>query len=320
MAINEAEYIWHNGQLVPWEQATVHVLTHAMHYGSSVFEGVRVYATPDGPRAFRLGDHIKRLFYSAKVYRMQLPYSEREVSEACKQVVTANGLVNGAYIRPLAFRGYGSLGVAPKEDLPIHMSIAAIEWGAYLGADGLEKGVDTCVSSWQRVAPNTIPAGAKAGGNYLSGQLVSMEAKRLGYAEGIALGADGMVSEGAGENLFLVKDGVIYTPPSSASILAGITRDTVIQLAGDLGIEVREQALPREFLYMCDELFFSGTAAEITPIRSVDDLPVGDGVRGPVTEAVQSAFFGLFDGKTRDTRGWLEPLDPGFPKPVAVKA
>lgn len=320
MAINEAKYIWHNGRLVPWEQATVHVLSHALHYGSSVFEGIRVYPTPDGSRAFRLTDHIKRLFYSAKVYRMAIPFSEKALREACMHVVTQNGLDNGAYIRPFAFRGYGSLGVAPKEDLPIEVSIAAMEWGAYLGAEGLEKGVDTCVSSWQRVAPNTIPAGAKASGNYLSGQLISMEAKRLGFAEGIALGVDGMVSEGAGENLFVVKDGVLYTPPAAASILAGITRDTVMRLAEDLGFECREHCIPREMLYMCDELFFSGTAAEITPIRSVDEMPVGNGMRGPITEVIQSAFFGLFSGETKDTRGWLEPLDTGFAKSVANDA
>lgn len=320
MAINESKYIWHNGRLVPWEQATVHVLTHALHYGSSVFEGVRVYPTPGGSRAFRLTEHIQRLFYSAKVYRMDIPFSESALREACMHVVTQNGLDNGAYIRPVAFRGYGSLGVAPKDDLPIDVSIAAMEWGAYLGAEGLEKGVDACISSWQRVAPNTIPAGAKAGGNYLSGQLISMEAKRLGFAEGIALGSDGMVSEGAGENLFLVKNGILYTPPAAASILAGITRDTVMKLADDLGVECREQSLPREMLYMCDELFFTGTAAEITPIKSVDKLPVGNGSRGPVTELIQKAFFGLFTGETKDTRGWLEPLDTGFAKSVANDA
>lgn len=318
MAIASSKYIWHNGKLVPWEQATAHVLSHALHYGSSVFEGIRVYATPLGSRVFRLTDHIKRLFYSARIYRMQIPFSESEITEACKYVVKQNGLEDGAYLRPIAFRGYGSLGVAPKEDVPIEVSVAAVEWGAYLGAEALEQGVDVCVSSWQRMAPNTVPMGAKAAGNYLSGQLVSMEAKRLGFAEGIALGVDGMLSEGAGENLFLVKDGVLYTPPTAASILSGITRDTIICLAGDLGIEVREQSLPREMLYMCDEIFFTGTAAEVTPIRSVDGLTVGSGARGSVTESLQAAFFGLFSGKTEDPQGWLEPLDTGYSKPVAV--
>jgi branched-chain amino acid aminotransferase len=304
-------YIWHNGRLVPGENATVHVLSHALHYGSSVFEGVRVYRTPEGSRAFRLREHITRLFNSAKLYRINVPFSQREIEAACGEAVLANGLDNGAYLRPVVYRGYAGLGLTAPADSPVEVAIAAVEWGAYLGADGLKNGVDVCVSSWQRVAPNTIPSGAKAAGGYLSSQLISMEAKRHGYAEGIGLTVDGMVGEGAGENVFIVKDGKIYTPPAAASILAGITRDTVITLARSAGFEVHEQAMPRELLYFADEVFFSGTAAEVTPVRSVDGIQIGSGSRGPVTEAVQERFFGLFSGRTRDEWGWLQPLEAG---------
>jgi branched-chain amino acid aminotransferase len=304
-------YIWHNGRLVPGENATVHVLSHALHYGSSVFEGVRVYRTPEGSRAFRLREHITRLFNSAKLYRINVPFSQREIEAACGEAVLANGLDNGAYLRPVVYRGYAGLGLTAPADSPVEVAIAAVEWGAYLGADGLKNGVDVCVSSWQRVAPNTIPSGAKAAGGYLSSQLISMEAKRHGYAEGIGLTVDGMVGEGAGENVFIVKDGKIYTPPAAASILAGITRDTVITLARSAGFEVHEQAMPRELLYFADEVFFSGTAAEVTPVRSVDGIQIGSGSRGPVTEAVQERFFGLFSGRTRDEWGWLQPLEGG---------
>lgn len=309
MSFKGSKLIWMNGRIIPWEQATVHVLSHALHYGSSVFEGIRVYKTPDGPKVFRLTDHMQRLLDSAKIYRMPIPYGLGDLTEVCKEVVLANNLMNGAYIRPLAMRGYGDVGLAPKPDHPVDVAVAAWEWGAYLGADGLEKGVDVCVSSWQRVAPNTVPALAKAGGNYLSSQLISTEARRLGFAEGIALSTDGTVSEGAGENLFLVHRGRLLTPPSTSSILTGITRDTVIQLAARLGISVVEQSIPREFLYLADELFFTGTAAEITPIRSVDAIQIGEGRRGPVTARLQSAFFGLFSGETQDTEGWLERVE-----------
>jgi branched-chain amino acid aminotransferase len=298
-----------NGRMIPWEQATVHVLSHALHYGSSVFEGIRVYKTPDGPKVFRLADHIQRLLDSAKIYRMPIAYSHDELASVCKDLVLANDLMSGAYIRPLAMRGYGDVGLAPKPDHPVDVAVAAWEWGAYLGADGLDKGVDVCISSWQRVAPNTVPALAKAGGNYLSSQLISTEAKRLGFAEGIALATDGTVSEGAGENLFIVHGGRLLTPPAASSILTGITRDTVIKLAARLDISVVEQSIPREFLYLADELFFTGTAAEITPIRSVDGIQVGQGRRGPVTGKLQSAFFGLFSGDTEDTAGWLERVE-----------
>jgi branched-chain amino acid aminotransferase len=307
MPITAAKHIWYNGKLVPWEKATVHVLAHALHYGSTVFEGVRSYGTANGPIIFRLSDHTRRLFDSAKIYRIDIPYSPDEINAACKEVILSNSLDKGAYMRPFAFRSYGEIGVAPKVSPPIDTVIAAFEWGAYLGAEGLENGIDVCVSSWQRLAPNTIPALGKAAGNYLSSQLISMEAKRLGFAEGIGLSTDGTVSEGAGENLFLIRDGVIFTPALADSILQGITRDTVVKLARVHGFEVREQAIPREMLYLADEIFLTGTAAEITPVRSVDHIKIGAGKRGPVTEVLQSAFFGLFNGKTPDRWGWLEP-------------
>jgi len=306
MPIAEAKHIWYNGKLVAWKDATVHVLAHALHYGSTVFEGVRCYPTAKGPVIFRLRDHTKRLFDSAKIYRIEIPYTQEQINAACKQVITANALNNGAYMRPFAFRSYGEIGVAPKISPPIDTVIAAFEWGAYLGAEGLENGIDVCVSSWQRLAPNTIPSLGKAAGNYLSSQLISMEAKRLGFAEGIGLSTDGTVSEGAGENLFLIRDGVVYTPAVDNSILQGITRDTVVKLARAHGIEVREQAVPRELLYLADEIFLTGTAAEVTPVRSVDRITIGSGKRGPITETIQSAFFGLFSGKTPDKHGWLE--------------
>lgn len=309
MGIKTTEWIWHNGKLVPWHDAKVHVLTHALHYGSSVFEGIRVYATPDGSRVFRLDAHTRRLQDSAKIHRIQIPWNRDQINAACKEVVARNGL-KSAYVRPIAFRGYGEVGVVPPPGHPVELAIAAWEWGTYLGAEALEKGVDVCISSWQRVAPNTIPAMAKAGGNYLSSTLVGAEARDRGFAEGIALAADGNVSEGAGENLFIVRDQILITPPASASALQGITRDSVMVLAREMGIEVREQVLPREFLYIADEVFLTGTAAEITPVRSVDRLSIGAGARGPVTKALQDAFFGLFRGETVDKWGWLEPLEP----------
>jgi branched-chain amino acid aminotransferase len=307
MPMKTTKFIWHEGRLVPWEQATVHVLSHALHYGSSVFEGIRVYQTPIGAVGFRLTDHVRRLFHSAKIYRMKIPYSREAITAACREVVRENGL-KGAYIRPIAFRGYGELGVAGNIEQPASVSIAAWEWGSYLGEGALEQGVDVCVSSWQRVAPNTVPALAKAGGNYLSSALVTLEARRLGFAEGLALSVDGYVSEGAGENLFLVQNGKLYTPPVAASILSGITRDTVARLAESLGLQVLEQNIPRELLYIADEVFLTGTAAEITPVRSVDKITIGEGKRGPITERLQKLFFGLFDGSTVDRWNWLEPI------------
>jgi len=305
MAQQYPEFIWQNGRIKPWAEATVHVMAHALHYGSSVFEGIRSYDTPNGPAIFRLTDHNKRLRHSAKIYDMVIPYSLDEINAACREVVKANGL-GAAYLRPVAFRGLGGFGLSAET--PIDVAVAAWKMGPYLGAGVLEQGIDACVSSWQRFAPNTIPAGAKAGGNYLSGQLVAREARRLGFGEGIALASTGLLSEGAGENLFLVFDGALHTTPVSAALLNGITRNTLITLARKNGIEVVERDLPREYLYLCDELFMCGTAAEITPIRSVDGKPVGAGKPGPVTARMQELFFGLFSGKTKDEWGWLEPV------------
>lgn len=309
MPINKADWIWQNGEMIAWEDAQVHVLTHALHYGSSVFEGIRVYPTPDGLRVFRLHAHTKRMQESAKIHRFAIPYSADEINRACCDVVLKNALNDGAYIRPIAFRGYGDIGLAPSAEHPVDLVVAAWQWGTYLGQDALENGVDAGVSSWQRVAPNTIPAMAKAGGNYLGSTLVSLEAKANGFAEGIALSTDGTVSEGAGENLFIIKDDKIFTPAAAASILTGITRDTIMTLAIEAGYEVMEQSIPREMLYIADEIFMTGTAAEVTPVRSVDRVPVGSGKRGPITRDLQERFFGLFNGKTADKWGWLEPLD-----------
>ncbi len=305
--MNPTEWIWHNGSYKPWHEATTHVLTHGLHYGSSIFEGIRVYEKDGAPVGFRLREHMQRLYDSARVYRIEIPYTLEELIAACHGVVRRNGL-KSAYLRPIAYRGYGSIGVAPAGDVPIDVAIAAIEWGAYLGEEARENGARVCVSSWQRVAPNTIPAGVKAGGNYLSSQLISLEAHRLGYDEGLGLAADGTLSEGAGENLFMVRQGVLLTPPQAESILSGITRDTVIRLAHAMGYEVREQALSRESLYSADEIFLTGTAAEITPVASIDDLPIGCGSRGPITQQIQDTFFGLFSGATEDHFGWLEPV------------
>lgn len=305
MAQHYPHYIWHNGGIKPWAEATTHVMSHALHYGSSVFEGIRCYETPNGPAIFRLTDHMRRLFASARIYDMAMPYSLEQLNAASREVIRVNQLTK-AYLRPVAYRGLGGFGLSA--DCPTDVAVAAWEMGPYLGAGVLEAGIDACVSSWQRFAPNTIPAGAKAGGNYLSGQLVAREARRLGFGEGIALASTGLLSEGAGENLFLVFDGALHTTPVSAALLNGITRNSLIALARDAGIDVVERDLPREYLYLCDELFMCGTAAEITPIRSVDGKPVGSGKPGPVTARMQELFFGLFSGKTPDRYGWLEAL------------
>jgi branched-chain amino acid aminotransferase len=305
MAPTYPEKIWHNGGIKPWAEATVHVMAHALHYGSSVFEGIRSYVTPNGPAIFRLTDHLVRLFHSAKIYDIAMPYSLEELKAACRDVVVANGL-DAAYLRPVAFRGLGGFGLSAET--PTDVAVAAWRMGAYLGHDVLEAGIDACVSSWQRFAPNTIPAGAKAGGNYLSGQLVAREARRLGFGEGIALASTGLLSEGAGENLFLVFNGALHTTPISAALLNGITRNTLMTLARENGIDVVERDIPREYLYLCDELFMCGTAAEITPIRSVDGKPVGSGKPGAITARMQALYFGLFDGSTEDRWGWLEPV------------
>ena len=269
MPINATNYIWMDGALKPWREASVHVMTHALHYGTSFFEGVRVYETKTGPAAFRLEDHIDRLYDSAAVYGCVIPFERRTLVNACDEVVSANRL-DSAYLRPIVFYGYGEIGPTPTPQLPVQVAIAGVPFGAYLGEEGRNNGVDVCVSSWRRLAPDTIPTMAKAGGNYLSSVLISMEAKQRGFAEGIGLDVNGLVSEGAGENIFIVRTGKIFTPPTSASILVGITRDTVLTLAREEGFEVVEQAMPREALYLADEIFFTGTAAEITPVRSVD--------------------------------------------------
>jgi branched-chain amino acid aminotransferase len=298
------KFVWFNGELVEWQHATVHIMTHAIHYGSSIFEGIRAYATPRGPAIFRLAPHIERFYDSARIYRMPISYTPEQLATACHDVIRANDL-RSAYLRPFAFRGFGEISPAPK-NTPIEVAVAAIPWDRFLGDQGIEQGLDVCVSSWNRPAPNTLPTMAKAGGNYLSSQLIVMEAQHNGYAEGIALDSNGTLSEGSAENLFLVRGGVLFTPPLTASLLPGITRDTVMTIARDLGYEVREQSILREALYVADELFFTGTAAEVTPVRSVDGIPVKAGGRGPITAEIQRVFFGLFDGTTEDRYGWLD--------------
>ena len=309
MALKQTKNIWFNDKLVAWEDATIHVLTYALHYGAAVFEGIRAYKTDDGCKIFRLDEHIKRLLNSAKIYRMNVPYSHQELKNACQIIVSSNDLNEGAYIRPIAFRGYDDLGLHAHNNDAIDVVVAAWEWGPYLGNASLNDGVDACVSSWNKINPNTVPFMAKASGNYLSGTLVAMEARQNGYDEGILLDSKGMVSEGAGENIFMVKDGNLYTPPLSSSVLDGITRDAVIKIAGSLKLGVIETEIPREQLYIADELFFTGTAVEITPIKSVDKITIGTGTKGPVTAQIQKVFFGLFDGSTEDSWGWLEPVE-----------
>ena len=308
MPLKPTKNIWFNNKLVPWESAQIHVLSYALHYGSAVFEGIRAYSTNDGTKIFRLDEHIKRLFNSAKIYRMNIAFSQQELNQACKDIVVTNELDSGAYIRPIAFRGYNDLGLHASKDDDVEVVVAAWEWGTLLGADALENGVDVGVSSWNRNAPNTIPVMAKASGNYLSGTLVAIEAKENGYDEGICLDSDGFVSEGSGENIFMVKNGKLMTPPLSSSILDGITRDSVMKIAEDLNIECVERRIIREELYLADELFFTGTAAEITPIRSVDRIQIGEGKRGHITESIQKVFFGLFNGESDDKWNWLSSV------------
>jgi branched-chain amino acid aminotransferase len=299
--------VWFNGEMREFDDCNVHVQSHALHYGSSVFEGIRAYQTPQGTAFFRLDDHLERLFYSASIYRIPIRYSFEEIREACIEAVRSSGL-ESAYIRPLVMRGNCGLGLIPKDLDVVDVAIMVDYWGAYLGEEGIKNGIRACITSWQRLAPNTVPTGAKAGGNYLSSQLIGFEAKDRGFDEGIALGHDGLLSEGAGENLFLIKNGRILTPPASASILGGITRDTAFSLAADLGLEVTEQTLSREQLYGADEAFFTGTAVEVTPIRQVDHITIGNGSCGPLTKRIQTAFFGLFNGETEDKRNWLSYL------------
>ena len=306
--------IWHNGRFIRWEEATIHVLAHVVNYGSSVFEGIRCYSTPAGPAIFRLRDHVRRMADSAKIYRMDLSYSIEELGEAMLELVRVNKL-GACYIRPIALRGYGEIGVYGMKN-PIEVYLACWEWGKYLGEEALAEGVDVCVSSWNRLAPNTLPSLAKAGANYMNSQLIKMEAVANGYTEGIALDHNGNVSEGSGENIFVVRDGRIHTPPLGASVLPGITRDTILTLARELEIPLVETIIPRELLYIADEVFFTGTAAEITPIRSIDRIVVGKGRRGPVAEALQHAFFGVIDGSRPDEHGWLSPVYANATQPA----
>jgi branched-chain amino acid aminotransferase len=301
------EKIWHNGKLIDWFDAKIHVLAHVTSYGSSVFEGIRCYATQSGPAIFRGREHMRRLHDSAKIYRITIPFPIDELVTAMHDVVRVNKL-ESCYVRPLVFRGYGDLGVLPTKDTPIETYIACWEWGKYLGPEAMEQGVDVCISSWTRLAPNTLPTLSKAGANYMNSQLIRMEAAANGYSEGIALDSSGFVSEGSGENIFVVRDGKIHTPPIGSSVLPGITRDTVIQLAQGQGIPVIETLIPREMLYIADEVFFSGTAAEVTPIRSIDRITVGAGKRGPITEKIQREFFSIVEGKSPDRHGWLAPV------------
>jgi branched-chain amino acid aminotransferase len=304
--LQATEKIWHNGRLINWDEAKIHVLTHVVSYGSSVFEGVRCYDTVKGPAVFRAREHARRLIDSAKIYRMDVPFSVEELTAAMVDIVRVNQL-KSCYIRPIVLRGYGDVGVLPRAN-PIETYMACWNWGKYLGEEALVNGVDVCVSSWTRIAPNTLPALSKAGGNYLNSQLIRMEAAANGYAEGIALDAGGYVSEGSGENIFVIRDGKILTPPLGASVLPGITRDTILTIAAQLDIPVVETIIPRELLYIADEIFFSGTAAEVTPIRSVDRIVVGAGHRGPITEKIQNRFFAIVEGKHQDEFGWLTPV------------
>ncbi|HEX9943833.1 MAG TPA: branched-chain amino acid transaminase [Thermoanaerobaculia bacterium] len=299
-------WIWKNGQLIDFEKATVHVLSHALHYGSGVFEGIRCYKTKQGPAVFRLIEHIRRLENSARVYRMPIAFSAEELAEACCETIRANEM-EACYIRPIVFRGFGTLGVNPLRS-PVEVFIAVWAWGKYLGEEA-EQGVDVCVSSWRRVSPDSMPAVSKATGNYLNAQLIKMEAISNGYVEGIGLDARGFVSEGSGENVFLVQDGTLITPPVASSILSGITRDTVLQIARDLGIPVQEEVVPRGQLYAADEVFMTGTAAEITPIRSIDRIPVGRSCPGDVTRRLMAEFKGLTGGEIEDRHGWLYPVN-----------
>lgn len=307
MPINESKFIWRNGDMVPWAEATTHVMTHALLYGTCAFEGIRAYETPKGTVIFRNDAHIERLFYSAKIYGIGIEFSKEEVMEACRRAVRENDLTS-AYVRVNAYLGYGEMSPAATGS-PNELDVVAFAFGRYLGADAVDEGIDVCVTSWRRTAPGTIPAGVKMAGNYLSSRLITTEAKKRGCVEGIGLGHSGSVSEGAGENLFMVHKGRIVTPPTASSILVGITRDSVITLARDIGIELVEQEISREMLYAADELFFTGTAAEITPIRSVDGLTIGEPGNNPVTKSLQRRFFGLFNGETNDEHGWLDPVN-----------
>ena len=303
MPFQATSKIWHNGKLIPWEQANIHVMSHVVHYGSSVFEGIRCYGQPQGSAIFRLPEHIQRLLDSAKIYRMEVPFTQEELCAAVVDLIEANE-VSPCYIRPIVLRGYGEIGVNPVGS-PVEVYIANFPWGKYIAGDG---GADVCVSSWNRLAPNTMPALAKAAGNYMNSQLIHMEAEANGYQEGIGLDVNGLISEGSGENVFVVRNGVLYTPPLANSALSGITRDSVLTIARHLGLPVSEQALPRELLYIADEVFFSGTAAEVQPIRSIDHIVVADGKPGEITKKIANEFFGIANGLKPDRFAWLTPV------------
>jgi branched-chain amino acid aminotransferase len=315
MTLPKTEKIWCNGKFVPWDEAKIHVLSHVVSYGSAVFEGLRCYETVNGPAVFRLTEHMQRLVNSAHIYRMEVAYSVDALCQAVLDLVRVNKL-NACYIRPIVLRGYEDVGVDPRT-CPVDVYLACWDWGKYLGAEALREGVDVCVSSWNRPAPNTLPQMAKAAANYMNSQLIKMEAKINGYAEGIALDVNGYVSEGSGENIFVVSNGTLITPPLANSSLPGITRQTIMTLCRDLSIPVAEQMIPREMLYVADEVFFTGTAAEITPLRSIDRIKVGSGARGPVTKRIQDEFFGIISGKNPDRHGWLTPV--GVPSGAAVR-
>ena len=308
--------VWMNGSLIEWADAKIHIASHVIHYGSGVFEGARCYATPRGSACFRLDAHMRRLYDSAKIYRMEPTIAQGPLTDAVLETIKANGF-KACYIRPIVYRGYHALGVNPLP-CPVDIAILTWEWGAYLGQDALEGGVDVRVSSWARAAPNTFPTLAKSSANYANSQLIKMEAMADGYSEGIGLDSTGYLSEGSGQNLFIVRDNVLYTPPLGAAVLPGITRDTVMTLAQDLGFRIREDVLPRELLYIADEVFFVGTAAEITPIRSVDKITIGSGRRGPVTDALQQAFFKIINGEAPDRHRWLTYVYPGEPLEAAA--
>src|SRR6266508_5575006 len=310
MAFNTRAKIWMNGTLVPWDQAQVHVMSHVLHYGSAIFEGARVYKTPSGPAFFRLDRHLDRMFDSCKIYRMEIPFPRAVLEEACAEVVRVNGFEE-CYLRPLVYRGYnGSHLAVDPTSFPVDVAIAAYPWGRYLGPDAIEKGVKVRISTWTRLAPNTLPMLAKSAANYMNSQLIKLEARQEGYDEGIALDHAGRLSEGSGENLFLVRRGELYTPPLASSVLPGITRDAIMKLAAEFGYTVHEKSMPREMIYIADEAFFVGTAAEVTPITSVDKVTIGNGERGPITKRLQETFFGIIKGDLPDRYGWLQPVPP----------
>ena len=313
MPVQKTDKIWHNGKLIDWDDATIHVTSHVVNYGSTVFEGIRCYETPQGPAIFRLRDHMRRLLDSAKIYRMDTGHTVDQLIDGAVETVRANGL-NSCYVRPVVLRGYGQVGVDPTGS-PIETYIACWPWGKYLGEDAIENGVDVCVSSWARMAPNTLPAMAKSAANYMNSQLIKMEAHLNGYVEGIALDNRGMVSEGSGENLFIVRKGAVITPPIGNSVLPGITRETILTFCGEFNIPVVERTIPREELYIADEVFFVGTATEVTPIRSIDKIEIGSGSRGPVTKRLQDEFFPMVTGEVADRHDWRTPVT----QPVSAK-